>query len=455
MRACAFTPGARCDTDSNPERFELPSRHLRRVATADERLRMTTVEHDSQHPFGPEWDFTDPDVLAQGIPVEQFAYLRATAPVWWNEQPSGSTPFNDDGYWAVTRHEDIRAVSKNSDVWSTNLKGAIMRLPDEVGAEELELTKALLINHDPPEHTRLRKVVSRLFTPRAVRELHERLSVAARDIVTRAADKEEGNFVDDIAVDLPLAAIFDLIGVPEADRPRLFEMSNIIINTDDPDYQNSIGPAEANAEILSYAYNLADERRKSPTDDIVSTLIAADIDGESMDQTEFGFFVILLAVAGNETTRNAITHGMNAFLENPEQWDIFRRERPSTAADEIVRWATPVNCFQRTATQDTELNGTRISEGQRVGLFYGSANYDNTVFRDPFTFDITRNPNPHLGFGGSGAHYCIGANLAKMEIDIMMNAVADIIPDLTKTGEPIRVRSGWLNGIKEMQVRYR
>ena len=144
-----------------------------------------------------------------------------------------------------------------------------------------------------------------------------------------------------------------------------------------------------------------------------------------------------------------------AFFVDHEQWDIFRRERPSTAADEIVRWATPVNCFQRTATQDTELNGTRISEGQRVGLFYGSANYDNTVFRDPFTFDITRNPNPHLGFGGSGAHYCIGANLAKMEIDIMMNAVADIIPDLTKTGEPIRVRSGWLNGIKEMPVRYR
>nr|WP_040510823.1 cytochrome P450 [Gordonia soli] len=410
---------------------------------------------ESSCPFGADWDFTNPDVLATGLPTEEFAYLRETAPVWWNQQPVGATPFGDHGYWVVSRHEDIRAVSKNSELWSAHRKGAIMRLPDGVGEEELELTKALLINHDPPEHTRLRKVVSRLFTPRAVRELHDHLTVVARDIVSRAAEKTGGNFVEDIAIDLPLNAIFDLIGVPEADRPRLFEMSNIIINTDDPDYQGSISAEEANAEILGYAYNMADERTRCPADDIITTLVQADIDGESMDQTEFGFFVILLAVAGNETTRNAITHGMNAFLDRPDQWELFRRDRPSTTYDEIVRWATPVNCFQRTATRDTELSGVRIAEGQRVGLFYGSANYDSSVFDEPFTFDISRNPNPHLGFGGSGAHYCIGANLAKMEIEIMMNAIADTIPDISKVAEPVRIRSGWLNGIKELEVSYR
>ena len=163
----------------------------------------------------------------------------------------------------------------------------------------------------------------------------------------------------------------------------------------------------------------------------------------------------MLTVAGNETTRNAITRGMNAFLDNPEQWELFKRERPATAADEIVRWATPVNCFQRTAKVDLELGGAQITKGQRVGMFYGSANYDTDVFTDPFTFDITRDPNPHVGFGGHGAHYCVGANLARMEIDLIFSAIADHMPDITKVAEPRYLRHGWINGIKELAVRYR
>ncbi|WP_373281706.1 cytochrome P450 [Nocardia aobensis] len=200
---------------------------------------------------------------------------------------------------------------------------------------------------------------------------------------------------------------------------------------------------------------MAEARKSRPSDDIVTELVHADVDGEALTSEEFGFFVILLAVAGNETTRNAITHGMIAFLENPGQWELFKSQRPKTAVDEIVRWATPVSTFQRTALEDTELGGVRIRKGQRILIVYRSANFDEEVFDAPFTFDITRNPNPHLAFGGTGAHFCIGANLARLEIDLIFNAVADHLPDITKLGDPRRLRSGWLNGIKEFQVRYR
>ncbi|MCV7430476.1 cytochrome P450 [Mycolicibacterium bacteremicum] len=402
-------------------------------------------------PFGAGYDFTDPEVLLAGIPVTEFAHLRKTAPIWWNEQRESI--FDDGGYWVISRHEDVKAISRNTgDVWSTNAKGAVMRLPDGITADQLDLTKALLINHDAPEHTRLRKLVSRLFTPRSVAALEAKLAVAARDIVARAAERGSGNFVDDVAMPLPLQAIADLIGVPEQDREKIFHWSNCIMNTDDPDFDSD--PTTANAELMGYAYTMAEQRRACPADDIVTRLVQADIDGESISEVEFAFFVILLAVAGNETTRNAMTHGMNAFLENPDQWELFKRDRPDTAVEEIIRWASPVHCFQRTALVDTEVGGVAIRQGQRVGLFYSSANYDEEVFTDPFRFDILRNPNPHLAFGGNGAHFCIGANLARMEIKLMFNEIADQIPDISKLAEPQRLRSGWINGVKELQVSY-
>ena len=200
---------------------------------------------------------------------------------------------------------------------------------------------------------------------------------------------------------------------------------------------------------------MAEDGKANPRDDIVTKLIQADVEGHALNADEFGYFVILLTVAGNETTRNAITHGMNAFFENPEQWELFKERRPDSAVDEVIRWATPVTVFQRTALNDVEVGGVQVQKGQRVGLFYASANHDTDVFTDPHKFDILRDPNPHLSFGGHGAHYCIGANLARLEVKLILNALADHAPDISRAGEARRLRSGWINGIKELEVNYK
>ena len=399
-------------------------------------------------------DFTDPDLLQRGgLPIAEFAARRATAPVWWNPQDVGKEFYGDDGFWVISRHSDIRAISKDAGLWSSNLKGFNVRMPDEAGPEHLEASKSFLIGLDPPEHTRMRRIVSRLFTPRAVGALRGKLDAYARDVVTAAAESGTGNFVDDVAVHLPMRAILDLLGVPEADHQYLADLADAMANAEDPDIKYN--PFIANANLLAYAHAMAEDRRKNPTDDIVTTLVQADIDGHALSELEFGFFVILLVIAGNETTRNATSHGINAFLDHPDQWELYKRERPPTTVEEIIRWATPVHAFQRTATRDTEVGGVRIERGQRAGLFYSSANYDDEVFDDPFSFDILRDPNPHLAFGGNGAHFCIGAGLARLELDLIFNALADIVPDITKLGAPVRVRSGWLHGVKRLPVSYR
>ncbi|MDR7169284.1 cholest-4-en-3-one 26-monooxygenase [Nocardia kruczakiae] len=398
------------------------------------------------------FDFTDPELWAARSPVAEFAELRRTAPVWWNAQSEEQAyPFEDGGYWVVSRHEDIKEISRRSDVFSSEKKGSIIRLPGFATPEQLSVTSALLVNMDPPKHTKIRRIISKGFTPRAVESLRAALTERAERIVRAAKESGGGDFVEQVACELPLQAIAELLGVPQDDRHKLFDWSNQMLNYDDPEYGDS---AVASAEILGYAWNMAEARRTEPAGDIVSQLVSADIDGEALGSDEFGFFVILLAVAGNETTRNAITHGMKAFVDHPEQWELYRRQRPRTAVDEIVRWATPVTAFQRTATEDVELGGQLIKAGERVGLFYSSANFDESAFDKPFDFDVLRDPNPHLAFGGTGAHFCVGANLARLEIDLMFNAIADVMPDLHQIADPQRLRSGWINGIKHWQVEY-
>ena len=401
------------------------------------------------------FDFTDPDVNWEAIPHEQFAALRMKAPVHWVEQVPGArdgiAPEAGTGYWAVTKHADVAAVSKDSKNWSSAENGAIIRYNPGITRDDVELQRVILLNQDPPEHTGTRHIISRGFTPRAIGALEEVMSERAHRIVKEAAAKGEGEFVEELASELPLQAIADLIGVPQEDRKKLFQWSNSMLASEDPDFHGD--PQEAATELLVYAMGMADERRRNPQDDIITKLINADKDGRGLTDDEFGYFFIILTVAGNETTRNAITHGMHHFLRRPDQWKLWVEERPDTMVDEVIRVATPVNVFQRTALHDVEVGGVPVAKGQRVGLFYGSANYDEDVFVDPYDFDITRSPNPHLAFGGHGAHYCIGANLARQEVRLIFTALADHAPDIRQLDEPKRLRHGWINGIKEMRVR--
>jgi cholest-4-en-3-one 26-monooxygenase len=402
------------------------------------------------------FDFTDPGINEKSIPHEQFLALRQKAPVFWVEQEQGArdgmSEESGTGYYALSKHADVAAVSKDSKNFSTAENGAIIRFQEGMLREMVELQRVMLINQDAPEHTATRQIISRGFTPRAIGALDDLMKERAEKIVKDAVARGEGNFVEEVAAELPLQAIADFIGVPQDDRRKLFEWSNQMLSYDDPDVVGD--PDVAAAEILGYSMQLAADRKENPRDDIVTKLVHADKDGRGLTDDEFGYFVIILTVAGNETTRNAITHGMNAFLDNPDQWDLWKRERPATMVDEVIRWATPVSSFQRTALNDVEVGGVAVKKGQRVGLFYASANFDDDVFDDPYRFDITRDPNPHVAFGGHGAHYCIGANLARQEVKLMFNALADLAPDIEKLAEPRRLRSGWINGIKDLQVKY-
>jgi cholest-4-en-3-one 26-monooxygenase len=403
----------------------------------------------------PAVDFTDPDLVRQGLPHDEFDALRETAPVRWIEQGQsardGMSVESGSGYWALTKHADVAAVSKNSKAFSSWENGAIIRFPEGIEREMVEMQRVIIINQDAPEHTHTRRMVSRAFTPRAVGGLDEAMHERARTIVKGALEKGQVDFVTEVAAELPLQVIADLLGVPQEDRGKLFEWSNSMMSGEDPEFAGQSDVASA--EILGYAMAMAADRLANPREDLVTQLVHADKDGRGLTEDEFGFFVIALTVAGNETTRNAMSHGMNAFLDHPDQWELWKKERPAAMVDEVIRWATPVNVFQRTALEDVDLRGVQVKKGQRVGLFYGAANFDPEVFDNPGAFDITRDPNPHLAFGGHGAHYCIGANLARMEVGAIFGALADLAPEITRVSEPDRLRHSWINGIKRLDVR--
>lgn len=401
------------------------------------------------------FDFTDPDLNAVRRPLPEFAEARTSGPIVWVEQDIEACAgmLGPQGYWAITTHQHVAEVSRDNKRFSSAENGAIIRFAPDMTREQVELQSNMLINQDAPGHTRRRQIISRGFTPREVLVLRDGLAERARTIVEDCAARDAGDFVEEVAAELPLQAIAELLGVPQEDRAKLFHWSNQMMAYEDPEL--GAEATIAAAEILGYFMAMAEERKASPRDDIVTKLVTADVDGHGLTSDELVFFVILLTVAGNETTRNAITHGMNAFFTHPEQWELFKRERPATTYDEILRWATPVSSFQRTALVDVDLDGVAISAGERVGLFYASANFDPARFDQPERFDITRDPNPHLAFGGHGAHYCIGASLARMEVELMFNAIADVLPSLAPAGEPERLRHSWINGVKHLPVRYR
>lgn len=408
--------------------------------------------HHANIPEG--FDFTDPALYEQRLPKPEWAELRKAEPIYWCANERGVDGFDDEGYWVVTRHADVKEISRRTNnEFSTWQDTAIPRYASDTPREIIEMLRYLILNQDGDEHAKRRKIISKGFTPRNIAKLRERLAERSKDIVTKAAEKGAGDFIIEVASELPLQTIAELIGVPQEDRHKIFEWSNLMTSYDVPELAEE--STMASAQLLGYAYNMAEDRAKCPADDLVTKLIEADVDGDRLSPEEFGWFVALLAVAGNETTRNATTHGMIAFLQNPDQWELFKKERPETAYDEILRWASPVTSFQRTATEDVRVGDADIKKGDRLVLFYGSANFDDEVFAEPEKFDILRDPNPHLTFGGNGPHYCIGANLAKLQIELIFNAIADHLPNIEALGDAKRIRSGWLNGITEWPVDFK
>jgi cholest-4-en-3-one 26-monooxygenase len=393
-------------------------------------------------------DLTDPDLLADHLPLDEFEWLRRHQPIRWNPQVSGD--YGDGGFWAITRHADISAVTRHPG-WSVETNSSFARRLDESDPTG-ESTKNLLLCMDPPRHTRVRRVGNRCFTPRALAGLEDDLREQAHRIVWAAQRDGTGDFVIDVARHLPLQAIAGLMGIPDIDRQQFFDWSDQMAGSEDPEYANA--DLSGTVEMFMYAHAAAEARIDDDLGDVTSRLVRPDANGQRLTSEEFGFFFMILAVAGNETTRQAITHGMLAFLENPDQWERWRAERPATAVDEILRWASPAVVLQRTASEDIEVAGQLVRRGERVGLYFPSANFDEEEFDDPRRFDIGRSPNPHVTFGAGGSHYCLGANLSRLELHVMFDVLADELSQTKLMGPPRRLRSSWLNGIKHLPVDY-
>jgi methyl-branched lipid omega-hydroxylase len=383
------------------------------------------LRNTQQMPF-----LAEPDVLAQGIVA-------------------------GPGYYPVTRHADILEVSRQPELYCSG-KGAtsITDMPDFM----LDFFGSM-INMDDPRHARLRKIVSAAFTPKMLKRVEDDVQRVASAIVDDVlAGNGTGDFVLDIAARLPLQVICDMMGIPKSEYQTIFSRSNIILGLADEEYMPETNPdlvvmklLEAGNDLHQLVSALGAERRKNPTDDLTSALVNAEVDGEGITDQELGSFFILLVVAGNETTRNAIAHGLDLLNRNPDQhalWTQNVETHMNGAVDEIVRYSSPVVWMRRTTTRDVVLNGNELAADSKLILYYWSADRDEKVFTDPLKFDITRSPNPHLGFGGPGPHFCLGAHLARREIGVMFRELLTRAPRLHATSEPQRLSSSFINGIK-------
>jgi cytochrome P450/nitrite reductase/ring-hydroxylating ferredoxin subunit len=407
-------------------------------------------------------DLSDLDAWVEGVPHAWFALLRREAPLRWQDEESGR------GYWSYTRYEDIVNVSKDYETYSSETGGTSL---EDLTPSQVEARKSML-DTDPPQHTRMRALVNKGFTPKVVNAYETRIRGLARDILAAAFETEEFDWVEDVAAELPMWVFSEIMGLPLEDRKLLIDLGDKLLGNTDPevvgeeltfgsadltDYKELPFSSPYARDLIEYGRRLGDARRQEPRDDVTTRLVEAEVDGERLDDREFGVFFILLTTAGNETTRHTISLGLQALLEHPEEAARLQAD-PSlaaTAADEILRWGHPVHHFRRTAARDVTAYGQTIHEGDKVVIWYASGNFDEEKFVDPYRFDVGRAPNRHLTFGLGGPHFCLGAHLAKLEVRIWIEEMLPYLGRIELAGRPERLRSNFFNGIKRMPVRVR
>ncbi|MEX1106314.1 MAG: cytochrome P450 [Ilumatobacteraceae bacterium] len=395
----------------------------------------------------------DIDLVAQrtfaerGHPWEQYAWLRANDPVHWHDEADGP------GFWAITKYDDIRTVSRQPGTFSSYERGTMLAEPDEMN---LAAGRQMMLNMDPPQHDRFKLLVSRGFTPRNSQLLAARIAELSTEIIDDVIGRGECDFVTDIAGRLPSALIAELMGIPRADGERLYELTELMHTTDD-----AVASPEQRGmavfEMLTYAQQVAEQKRANPGDDIASALVQAEVDGDRLTDGEFQWFFLLLVNAGGDTTRNLLAAGLQALFDHPSERARLAADPDAlvpTAVEEMLRFTTPVVHFRRTVMQPVEMRGTQLSLGDKVMVFYGSANRDEDVFTDPDRFDVGRNPNPHMAFGGGGPHLCLGMHVARIELQAMLHQIVTRLPDLEPAGPIEPMASNFIAGIHSMPVRF-
>jgi cholest-4-en-3-one 26-monooxygenase len=392
-------------------------------------------------------DLIDMDQYVVGVPDEKFALLRQHGP-FWHEEPDGP------GFWAFTRYPDVVRINQDNHTFSSHRRTALI---NETPEEDLGQQQLMMLNMDPPMHTRYRLLVNKGFTPRMVGRLEDKARHLANQILDTVIERGTCDFVVDIAAELPLQIIAELMGVPQSDRHLVFDWSNRMIGSEDPEYGVSRDQALMAAfELYGYSHQLAADKQANPHDDLMSILTQVEVEGEKLSEIELDMFFLLLCVAGNETTRNLISHAQLALMQHPDQQAklVANPDLMPNALEEMLRWGTPVMQFRRTVTTDVEVGGQQLHDGDKVVIWYISANRDEEVFEDPYTFDIMRTPNPHVAFGGGGPHFCLGANLARLEIRVLFEELHKRIPDMAPAGDVQRLRSNFINGIKHLPVAF-
>ena len=397
-------------------------------------------------------NLTDPDIFQKGTPHEMFRVLRREAPVYWHEEPNGP------GFWAVTKYHDLKTVSKQPGLFSSWRQGTLREDPPP---NDLPAVQSIMLNMDPPQHRQYRTLVNQAFTPRMIGNLHGRIRAMVQEIIDGVIERGECDFVEEVAALLPLAVICEMMGVPHEDRRHIYVLGNKMVGIDDPELQGGkpIVPGDAMAafgEMFVYASKLWQLAHDTPRDDLATALVNAELEGRKLDEMEFNFFFLLLLIAGNETTRTVTSNGMIELIQHPDQLHALREDISliPSAVEEILRFAPAVHTFRRTATADTELRGQNIRADQKLLLWYPSANRDEEVFENPDTFNIRRSPNEHVAFG-FGEHFCLGANLARLELQEIFRGIVTRLHDVEMAHPPRRLRSCFINGVKEMRVRFR